>query len=122
MIYKENDKVWIENIQFITDAELVREPQIVESITLAPVIDDKGEMNHVQVIYLVGIPVVFTGKDLRPYTTTPVLEIPIGESDIELFNSVILNNTTVKWSFETNDHNLINIIFMTKDEYNQRRV
>lgn len=121
MMYKENDKVWIENIQHITDVELIRNPQVVENVTLAPVIDDKGEMNHVQVIYLKGLPFVFTGDELRPYKTEQ-MDVNISEGDIEDFQDVVFKNETFSWVFKTHNGVDVNINFMSDDEYEQRGV
>ncbi len=121
MMYKENDKVWIENIQHITDVELIRNPQVVASVTLAPVIDDKGEMNHVQVIYLKGLPIVFTGNDLSPYKIEQ-MDVGISEYDIEDFQNVIFKDKPFSWIFRTHSGIDVNINFMSDDEYEQRGV
>ena len=49
-----------------------------------------------------------------------MLEVPIGEIDIESFKDIVYKNNTFKWVFADSDGNDVCITFMSEDEYEQR--
>ncbi len=119
MLYEKGNKVWINNINNITDVRLVRNPQVIEAIDLAPITGAKGMLEYKQIIYLVGMDIAFMGEDLSPYTVEE-LNIPISEGDGEDMADIVYNNGTIKWTFSTESGIPINITFMSDDEYEQR--
>ncbi len=119
MKYINGDKVWINNINNITDARLVRNPQVIETIDLAPVNGSNGGFEYKQIIYLADIGIAFMGEDLSPYTVEE-LNIPISEGDGEDMADIVYNNGTIKWTFNTERGIPVNITFMSDDEYEQR--
>jgi len=47
--------------------------------------------------------------------------IPISECDLDLFKDIVYDNSTIEWSFPTEqDGEWIDIVFMSDDEHEQR--
>jgi hypothetical protein len=47
--------------------------------------------------------------------------IPISEFDLDLFKDIVYDNSTIEWSFPTEqDGEWIDIVFMSDDEHEQR--
>ena len=59
-------KVWIERTDFVENVEMIRNPQVIENITLVPVTLDDGEDVYVQSIDIKGSKYLYTGEDLKP--------------------------------------------------------
>jgi hypothetical protein len=50
------------------------------------------------------------------------INIPIGESDLDLFRERILNSEgTVEWGFADSNGDFVDLIFMTEEEYYKKR-
>jgi len=49
--------------------------------------------------------------------------IPISESDIDMFKGIVYDNETMEWMFPIEqDGEWIDIVFMSVDEHEQRRI
>ena len=48
------------------------------------------------------------------------IDVPISEYDLESFKSIVYDNDSFEWTFETNKGQYITLNFMSEDEAEQR--
>ncbi len=67
----------------------------------------------------------YTENENKQHKEAINVDVPISTYDIELFDGIVGDNKTVKWSFMSNDPTIeepIMITFMSEDEYKQRKI
>jgi hypothetical protein len=64
--FKVGDKVWIERTEFVETVDMIRNPQVIESIIDVP-LTHNGERVILQDITIKGSGFIYTGEDLKLY-------------------------------------------------------
>lgn len=63
--FEVGDRVWIERTEYVETVDMIRNPQVIENITLVPVTLEDGEEVYIQSIDIAGSGYIYDGGDLR---------------------------------------------------------